>query len=631
MRHYLNIKKRDEPISTSQVLDRVGVSWHLKVIITLLLISGLVLISDASSKQNSHRLLTETDAKCLHPAEGPENYEHYIGLVTVVKNKRRYIRQWLEFYIMTGITYFMFYDNGSEDGLKEVLQPYIDDGIVFYIKWPPSRPYKEDWTGAEALEAEFNDWIEDCYKQDELAYFRVYPCAITANNDAARRSRGKVRWLAAVDVDEYIYLSQSSLDSPNLVEAFKKCETNVMVSVYGYHYGTGGWIVPPRREGDDQAYPTLLIKSHPYHLPPAVPYLNIGQNRKSFVNPYCALGNGVHYWAVPEELQSKIRIFVSHPIYLNSDGLMMFLNHYVWLSREDAYEKAVSTKWRYTAYARHSDRYMTADSITAISYLIPKLEKSMEESIMNRAPRDGHADDWDFTLTAKHKRIGDGSGGVVDNLGANKTVDLCVVVTSPRHIGLVRHALTSIIYYFYKIEPTLNYKLIVSDVIDPKLKKELESDFPIDAFASKEEDDFCGNTLYYLMLKEYSFARWSGWPTSKPAIKMAMQILANDDKVSGIYFGDSFNSMSKWNMLNNNITDPNDLSINYRPISSLSKEMPNAMMFRRGRYNDDLSSIYELCLDTVNDCKDNALKGLFDRYYQQRMYGLPPPQLVSNL
>ncbi|RYE15650.1 MAG: hypothetical protein EOP34_02345 [Rickettsiales bacterium] len=200
---------------------------------------------------------------------------------------------------------------------------------------------------------------------------------------------------------------------------------------------------------------------------------------------------------------------------------------------------------------------------------------------------------------------------------------------NPQNIGLARHSLSSAFRYFAKIELPLNYQFIIYNS-HPSLVKELEADYPIDTFveAGSNIHDYCP-AHYILKLPEYSFARWGAWPTSIPAIKMGIQLLETDDKVKGVYFGDSYNSMTKW-MTITSIFNNNDvpITINYRPVS-ISQDMPGPILIKTQHFQDNnfSSSIYEICLDTITNCRDDMVKGLFDRYYQERMYGISPFQL----
>ncbi|MBQ7215263.1 MAG: glycosyltransferase family 92 protein [Synergistaceae bacterium] len=55
-----------------------------------------------------------------------------LAFVLIAKNEATYIKEWLDFHIKQGVTHFFIYDNLSTDNFREVLQPYIDSGMVTY-------------------------------------------------------------------------------------------------------------------------------------------------------------------------------------------------------------------------------------------------------------------------------------------------------------------------------------------------------------------------------------------------------------------------------------------------------------------------------------------------------------------
>ena len=55
-----------------------------------------------------------------------------LAFVLIAKNEASYIKEWLDFHIKQGVSKFIIYDNESTDNFREVLQPYIESGIVIY-------------------------------------------------------------------------------------------------------------------------------------------------------------------------------------------------------------------------------------------------------------------------------------------------------------------------------------------------------------------------------------------------------------------------------------------------------------------------------------------------------------------
>ena len=59
-----------------------------------------------------------------------------LAVVSIMKDEGSYIKEWLDYHLLAGVNHFFIYDNESEDNLKEILQPYIDAGIVTSIFYP---------------------------------------------------------------------------------------------------------------------------------------------------------------------------------------------------------------------------------------------------------------------------------------------------------------------------------------------------------------------------------------------------------------------------------------------------------------------------------------------------------------
>ncbi len=59
-----------------------------------------------------------------------------LAVVAIMKNETPYVKEWLDYHILAGVDHFYIYDNETTDNFKEVLQPYIDAGIVTYKFYP---------------------------------------------------------------------------------------------------------------------------------------------------------------------------------------------------------------------------------------------------------------------------------------------------------------------------------------------------------------------------------------------------------------------------------------------------------------------------------------------------------------
>jgi hypothetical protein len=95
-------------------------------------------------------------------------FDDELSVVAILKNEAPYVREWIEYYRLVGATKFYIYDNDSQDRLKTVISDYIDSGIVVYKDFPGK------------------------YRQN-MAY-----------TDAINRYASKTRFMAVIDLDEFI-------------------------------------------------------------------------------------------------------------------------------------------------------------------------------------------------------------------------------------------------------------------------------------------------------------------------------------------------------------------------------------------------------------------------------------------
>lgn len=91
-----------------------------------------------------------------------------LAVCTIIRNEAKYIEEWLEYHLYFGIKKFYIYDNESSDNIKDILIPYVKDGIVEYKYWPG--------TGVQ----------------------------LSAYNDAINMHRDEIGYIAFMDADEFL-------------------------------------------------------------------------------------------------------------------------------------------------------------------------------------------------------------------------------------------------------------------------------------------------------------------------------------------------------------------------------------------------------------------------------------------
>jgi Glycosyltransferase family 92 len=106
-----------------------------------------------------------------------DEYQYDLAIGAIFKDEAPYLKEWIEFHKLVGVDHFYLYDNGSSDDYASVLQPYIDCGEVELFQWPYVGTSWEHW---------------------------LYEVQAGAYQDCVFRAQGKVKWLAIIDIDEFL-------------------------------------------------------------------------------------------------------------------------------------------------------------------------------------------------------------------------------------------------------------------------------------------------------------------------------------------------------------------------------------------------------------------------------------------
>ena len=103
-------------------------------------------------------------------------YEHHASVCCIFQNEDRFLKEWIDYHRMIGVEHFYMYDNMSDDNSCKELEPYIKEGVVEYIYWERIYTIDKEWWHVQ----------RDAYV------------------DAMKRARGRTKWLAVIDTDEFI-------------------------------------------------------------------------------------------------------------------------------------------------------------------------------------------------------------------------------------------------------------------------------------------------------------------------------------------------------------------------------------------------------------------------------------------
>lgn len=82
-----------------------------------------------------------------------------VAMAAITKNEGPFIAEWVAYHYLLGVEHFFIYDNGSTDGTRAELTPFINCGIVTLIDWPLFPGQIEAYQHAVALLGPHCDWM----------------------------------------------------------------------------------------------------------------------------------------------------------------------------------------------------------------------------------------------------------------------------------------------------------------------------------------------------------------------------------------------------------------------------------------------------------------------------------------
>jgi hypothetical protein len=186
------------------------------------------------------RLLIYLKEKLYH--KNNKNFKNYLSIVAICKNEAPYIAEWIEYHKIVGVEKFYIYNNESTDNLKEVLTPYIKDGTVELIDFPGKTQQ------------------------------------VPAYKDAIKKHSYNTRWLAIIDLDEFI-VPISTKTIPEFLKDFEDCSS---VEINWLIYGSSEY--KTRTDG-------LVMERFKDH---SLPDFETNKHVKSIVNPRDVYSTYVH-------------------------------------------------------------------------------------------------------------------------------------------------------------------------------------------------------------------------------------------------------------------------------------------------------------------------------------------------
>jgi hypothetical protein len=144
----------------------------------------------------------------MKAARGIEDRCRYdLTIASVFQNEAPYLKEWIEFHRMIGVQHFVLVNDRSTDDFMAVLEPYIEAGEVELLTLPcPPEWHGRTWTS--------------------------FQCAVLQS--ICKQQRGVSRWLAMIDLDEFIV----PMETEDLLEVLDEHEARGGLYVRWESFGT---------------------------------------------------------------------------------------------------------------------------------------------------------------------------------------------------------------------------------------------------------------------------------------------------------------------------------------------------------------------------------------------------------
>lgn len=134
-----------------------------------------------------------------------DGFPHQLAVCAIFREEAPFLDEWLSFHRGVGATHFYLYNNFSTDNFRAVLAPWIARGMVTLIDWPVAV--------------------------GQLAAYR----------HCLRRARRECRWLALIDVDEFLFSPLST----NICAILDRYADLPGLCVWELFFGANGHVTRP--------------------------------------------------------------------------------------------------------------------------------------------------------------------------------------------------------------------------------------------------------------------------------------------------------------------------------------------------------------------------------------------------
>jgi Glycosyltransferase family 92 len=135
--------------------------------------------------------------------------QYYLVACAIFQDEAFFLKEWIEYHKLIGVEHFYLYNNQSTDNYREILQPYVKEGLVDLIEWDVKTNNQTEYL--ELLQ-------KPAYKQ------------------ALNLIKGKTTWAAFIDLDEFLV----PMHHQNLQTLLKNYEEFGGLAINWQLFGTSG-------------------------------------------------------------------------------------------------------------------------------------------------------------------------------------------------------------------------------------------------------------------------------------------------------------------------------------------------------------------------------------------------------
>ncbi len=182
-------------------------------------------------------------------------FAYEVSIVAIFRDEAKYLKEWIDYHLSIGVEHFWLYNDYSEDNWEEVLDEYIKKGIV------------EVKNTDEVLEVYYLAGLfnYDKFIKDKNNKTYGYSRQQFVNQYGIRNAIGKTKWLAIIDIDEFLLPMREKTIQECLEKHFSDAEVEADAIFMNWRcFGTSHVTLP---EGASllRNLTSCSLKGHPFN------------------------------------------------------------------------------------------------------------------------------------------------------------------------------------------------------------------------------------------------------------------------------------------------------------------------------------------------------------------------------